>query len=97
MATRHCMFLRFTAAASLTLVVLSAHSQIATDGSVGSAQSLAGPNYAIGAGLGIQRGANLFHSFSTFNINTGESATFTGPSGLQNVISRVTGGASAIS
>jgi len=74
------------------LTIGAAHSQIATDGTVGSAQSLTGPNYAIGAGLGTQRGANLFHSFSTFNIHTGESATFSGPNGLQNVISRVTGG-----
>ena len=79
-------------AIGLGLAVGTAQGQIATDGTVGSAQSLTGPNYAIGAGLGTQRGANLFHSFSTFNINTGESATFTGPNGLQNVISRVTGG-----
>ena len=79
-------------AIGLGLAVGTAQGQIATDGTVGAAQSLNGPNYAIGAGLGTQRGANLFHSFSTFNINTGESATFSGPNGLQNVISRVTGG-----
>ncbi len=82
------------ASVSLALAVISAaHGQMATDGTVGPKQSLSGPNYAIGADLGTQRGANLFHSFQTFNINTGESATFTGPGGLQNVISRVTGGA----
>jgi len=53
-------------AISLTLTVITARGQITTDGTVGSAQSLTGPNYAIGAGLGTQRGANLFHSFSTF-------------------------------
>ena len=78
--------------AGLVPVIIPVYGQIATDGTVGSAQSLTGPNYAIGAGLGTQRGANLFHSFSTFNIHTGESATFSGPNGLQNVISRVTGG-----
>ena len=84
---------RFITSTGLMLAMFStAHGQIATDGTVGSAQSLTGPNYAINAGLGTQRGANLFHSFSTFNIHTGESATFTGPNGLQNVISRVTGG-----
>jgi len=35
--------------------------------------------------------SNLFHSFSDFNINTGESATFTGPGSIDNVITRVTG------
>jgi filamentous hemagglutinin family protein len=37
-------------------------------------------------------GTNLFHSFGLFNINTGESATFTGPAAIDNVVSRVTGG-----
>ncbi len=63
-----------------------------TDGTMGAAQVLAGPNFDIGAALGTQAGANLFHSFSQFNINTGESATFSGPASIDNVISRVTGG-----
>ncbi|MDM8525332.1 filamentous hemagglutinin N-terminal domain-containing protein [Desulfococcaceae bacterium HSG8] len=37
-------------------------------------------------------GTNLFHSFQQFNIHSGESATFTGPDSVQNIISRVTGG-----
>jgi filamentous hemagglutinin family protein len=40
---------------------------------------------------GTRVGNNLFHSFSTFNINNGESALFTGSSTLSNIISRVTG------
>lgn len=40
---------------------------------------------------GYTVGSNLFHSFSDFNINAGESATFTGPDAINNVISRVTG------
>ena len=35
---------------------------------------------------------NLFHSFGTFNVPTGASVLFGGPSGTVNVISRVTGG-----
>jgi len=31
-------------------------------------------------------GSNLFHSFGTFNINQGESATFTGPNSIANII-----------
>jgi filamentous hemagglutinin family protein len=42
--------------------------------------------------LGTQAGPNLFHSFQRFNIPTQNSATFTGPGGINNVISRVTGG-----
>jgi len=66
--------------------------QITLDGTTGSAGKLAGPNYMIDADFGKQRGANLFHSFGMFNINTGESATFTGPNSVENIISRVTGG-----
>ncbi len=37
-------------------------------------------------------GGNLFHSFRVFNVNTGESATFTGPDSITNILARVTGG-----
>lgn len=68
------------------------NAQISTDGSVGPAQALAGPDFQIGHDLGSQVGSNLFHSFQHFNIHRGESATFTGPDSIANVISRVTGG-----
>jgi filamentous hemagglutinin family protein len=69
-----------------------AQGQITTDGTLGPAGALAGPHYAIPANLGRQSGANLFHSFGLFNLATGESATFSGPNSVANVISRVTGG-----
>lgn len=65
---------------------------ITTDGSVGQAGTLLGPNYVIPADLGQTRGANLFHSFETFSVLTGESANFTGPNSISNIFSRVTGG-----
>jgi filamentous hemagglutinin family protein len=70
----------------------SAAAQIVTDGSVGAAQSLSGPAFSIGSALGTLSGNNLFHSFSVFNLATGESGTFTGPSNLANIVARVTGG-----
>jgi filamentous hemagglutinin family protein len=42
--------------------------------------------------LGQTRGSNLFHSFGLFNVLQGESATFTGPGSIHNIIGRVTGG-----
>jgi len=66
--------------------------QVATDGTVGPRRALAGPDYAIGAELGSRAGGNLFHSFERFSIETGGTATFTGPNDVRNVISRVTGG-----
>ncbi len=67
---------------------------IKLDGTLGSAGNLGlpGPDYDIKAEFGKQAGANLFHSFEQFNIHKGESATFTGPDSVQNIISRVTGG-----
>ena len=41
---------------------------------------------------GAQRGANLFHSFSEFNVSEGRGAYFTNPTGIENILSRVTGG-----
>jgi filamentous hemagglutinin family protein len=65
---------------------------VATDGTVGAASSLSGPDYQIPHDLGTTSGQNLFHSFRNFSISQGESATFTGPDSIANVISRVTGG-----
>jgi filamentous hemagglutinin family protein len=77
---------------SLVLGSPAALAQIVTDGTVGPATRLSGPEMTIGAELGSTRGGNLFHSFQRFDIPTGQRATFTGPDQIQNVIGRVTGG-----
>ena len=82
---------------SLLLTVTSlfspfALSEITLDGSMGTTGSLAGPDYQITENLGQRTGGNLFHSFGQFNINSAESATFSGSAGIKNVVSRVTGG-----
>jgi filamentous hemagglutinin family protein len=66
--------------------------EVTLDGTLGPTGSLAGPNFVIPDTVGQTVDTNLFHSFGLFNINTGESATFTGPAAIDNVISRVTGG-----
>src|SRR3954467_13567874 len=65
---------------------------VVLDGSFGSSAVLPGPNYMIQAGFGKTVGNNLFHSFNQFNLINSESATFTGPNNIQNIVSRVTGG-----
>src|SRR4051794_7502687 len=81
-------------AVMVVLPVVGARGQgITVDGRLSPAQTLAGPNYAIGADLGRQVGGNLFHSFGRFGLSAGESATFSGPTSVANVIGRVTGGA----
>lgn len=89
-------FLVMTLAAWLAALTLAAaaHAEVVTDGTTGGAGkvSLRGPDYDIRPEYGDLAGRNLFHSFSQFNIDTGESAVFSGPSSVLNIISRVTGG-----
>ncbi len=66
--------------------------EITTDGTVGAAMDLEGPDYQITQDLGTINGSNLFHSFNIFNLNSGESATFSGSETINNIFSRVTGG-----
>lgn len=67
-------------------------SAVTLDGTLGPATPLTGPDYVIPAEAGQTHGANLFHSFGQFSITSTESATFTGPVSIQNIIGRVTGG-----
>ena len=68
--------------------------QIVPDSSVGTRVT---PNVTINGvpndriDGGAIRGANLFHSFSDFNIQAGQGAYFTNPAGITNIFSRVTG------
>src|SRR5947209_5804893 len=88
---RRNLLLRSLAVSVCICCACRLHAGGVTDGSVGPRRSLSG-SFVVGAELGRQRGGNLYHSFSSFGLNPGESATFTGPSNVQNVIARVTGG-----
>jgi len=85
-----------TSAFSLTV---HAAGGIATDGTVGRPgalghpQRLGGSKVNVRESLGSRAGSNLFHSFSEFNVNSGQTVTFTetAPNTLDNVISRITG------
>jgi len=106
MATRwKAPFLVFLFFSSLSIPILTlcgfTFAEVVTDGTLGGSKGPVGPGTIPGVGtttyhitdaLGKQAGQNLFHSFSSFNVGTGESATFTGPGGIQNIVSRVTGG-----
>lgn len=72
-----------------------ASAQVVLDGKLGASTTLAGPNFNIPASLGTTHGNNLFHSFSQLNLSAGEVATFSGPANIQNILSRVTGGAAS--
>ena len=62
------------------------------DNSFGSAGVLSAPNFKIPDALGKTVEGNLFHSFSEVSLQTGQSATFTGPDSIQTILGRVTGG-----
>ena len=79
----------------LVIFTLKVHAEIITDGTLGQQVNLSGPNFQITPGLGQQHGGNLFHSFQDFNLNNTESATFSGPNNIQNILTRVTGGNSS--
>jgi filamentous hemagglutinin family protein len=87
--------LRLTWIAAACLAHCAAQGQVATDASLGqAAKNLTGPSYQIPQTLGKLAGNNLFHSFQVFSLASGDSANFsTTTPGIQNVVSRVTGGA----
>ncbi|MDM8558918.1 filamentous hemagglutinin N-terminal domain-containing protein [Candidatus Parabeggiatoa sp. HSG14] len=65
--------------------------EIVRDGTLGNKGALVGPHFLIEETMGQQFGSNLFHSFESFSINAGESATFMGSDSVAHIISRVTG------
>ncbi|MEH2147069.1 two-partner secretion domain-containing protein [Nostoc sp.] len=68
--------------------------QITPDNTLGSEGSTVTPQNQLVDRVdgGAIRGTNLFHSFQEFNIGEGRSAYFANPTGIENIISRVTGG-----
>ncbi|MBE9563141.1 MAG: filamentous hemagglutinin N-terminal domain-containing protein, partial [Proteobacteria bacterium] len=76
----------------ILITTLSTNAEIITDGTLGQNINLSGPDFQVTSDLGQQHGGNLFHSFQDFNLNNLESATFSGPNSVHNILSRVTGG-----
>ena len=71
----------------------SVQAQIAPDGTLGAERSRLtpiSPNTERIDG-GAIRGSNLFHSFQEFSIGEGRGAYFANPTGVDNILSRVTG------
>ncbi|MGR3279714.1 two-partner secretion domain-containing protein, partial [Acaryochloris marina NIES-2412] len=71
--------------------------QIVPDSTLGRERSISTPNQII-KGIpstrltgGASRGSNLFHSFSDFNVKSGQGAYFDSPNNIKNILTRVTG------
>jgi filamentous hemagglutinin family protein len=71
--------------------------EIKPDSTLGNEPSLVKQNVDIQGTIGnlieggAVRGANLFHSFSEFNITDGQRVYFSNPTGIENILTRVTG------
>ncbi len=81
-----------------TTKTLAQQSNIIPDNTLGAESSRFNPKVVINGinadsiDRGARRGSNLFHSFSQFNINNGQSLYFVNPAGVKNILTRVTGG-----
>ncbi len=64
-----------------------AQAQIKPDNTLGIDRSTLNNNLIQG---GAQRGSSLFHSFTEFSIGKGERIDFANPTGVKNIITRVT-------
>lgn len=75
-----------------------AQAQIIPDGTLGNESSIVEPNVVINGSPSDQinggtiRGTNLFHSFQEFNVGEKQRVYFSNPDGINNILTRVTGG-----
>ena len=71
--------------------------QVIPDNSLGSESSIVTPNVTVKDAIadfiegGATRGNNLFHSFSEFNVGSGNNVYFANPDGIANILTRITG------
>ncbi|MBF2027954.1 MAG: filamentous hemagglutinin N-terminal domain-containing protein [Oscillatoriales cyanobacterium C42_A2020_001] len=89
MAWQQVIFSSFGAGCLMSSSFHAAIAQITPDAFLGAEQSTIAPTGIIGGGA--IRGANLFHSFSNFNVRNGEGIYFANPAGIDRIFSRVTG------
>lgn len=84
-------------AAAATIIPLPASAQIVPDTTLGGAASSIAPDSSVQGQLtdvitgGSAHGGNLFHSFLEFNVAEGQRVYFANPTGIDAILSRVTG------
>ena len=81
----------------LSNISLKTNAQLIQDNTLGNENSIITPNQQIRGDIaeyiegGTIRGEDLFHSFREFNINELQRVYFANPSGIENILIRVTG------
>jgi len=93
---RSFVYLSFSLA-TLTVINSVRAQSIIPDNTLGNENSVVTPNVDLNKSIptdridgGATRGNNLFHSFSKFNVDAGRGVYFANPTGIENIISRVT-------
>ena len=99
---RHPFHTGFVIAASACLLAapgraqttITATSGFGTGGAITTTGAVGAQTFTIPANLGQQRGANLFHSFTQFDVGAGDTAKFTDtglttPMTINNIIARI--------
>ncbi|NJK52773.1 MAG: filamentous hemagglutinin N-terminal domain-containing protein [Leptolyngbyaceae cyanobacterium SU_3_3] len=76
------------------LEATSTHAQVIPDGTVDSRVTPQGNTIQIDGGT--TSGSNLFHSFQSFSVPTGNTAYFNNNANIQNIITRVTGNSTSV-
>lgn len=77
-------------------MTLTAQAQSITPADTATTVQRAGNQYQIEGGNLSGNSATLFHSFDQFGLLTGESAQFSNPAAVENIIGRVTGGDASV-
>src|SRR5712691_5930116 len=84
----------------LGVLLASGQAQVTTtitpDGTLGTIVTQSGTVHNITGGTRPGNGPNLFHSFDRFNVGINDTASFSGPTGIVNILSRVTGGQQSV-
>ncbi|MGK7922978.1 MAG: CHAT domain-containing protein [Trichodesmium sp.] len=94
--------LKFYTITTLTIIlgklttILPAYSQPITPANDGTGTTVNQNGNQLNIQGGTRNGANLFHSFDQFNVNTNQTANFLTTSDTQNILGRVTGGNASI-
>jgi filamentous hemagglutinin family protein len=92
-----CLWPIAAAIAGMLSWTTGAIAQIIPDSSLGAESSSVTPNVSSAGGAldridgGAIRGSNLFHSFQEFNVSNLQRVYFANPSGIENILGRVTG------
>ena len=82
---------------SIALLPSVTLAQVVPDSTQGAESSVVTPNIEINGQMsdridgGAVRGVNLFHSFQEFNVPELRGVYFTNPTGIENILTRVTG------